>query len=126
MPLSRFPTDAQSPLMAAASLAEGSSIFIENIFESRYKHVPELQRMARTSKWRAIAVVHGVRELHSASVRCTDLRGGAAIAAAALARRGKGELLQIEHIDRGYEHLNKPCQHRRGYPPLKIAAGEEN
>ncbi len=108
MPYPGFPTDAQSPLMAAACLAEGSSIFVENIFESRYKHVPELQRMGADIKVEGrIAVVHGVRELHSASVHCTDLRGGAAIAAAALAAQGESELLQIEHIDRGYEHFEQ-------------------
>lgn len=103
MPYPGFPTDAQSPLMAAVCVAQGSSVFIENIFESRYKHVPELIRMGADIKVEGrIAVVHGVRELHSASVRCTDLRGGAAIVVAALAAAGESELLAIEHIDRGY------------------------
>lgn len=108
MPYPGFPTDAQSPLMAAACVADGSSIFVENIFESRYKHVPELQRMGADIKVEGrIAIVHGVSELHSATTRCTDLRGGAAIAAAALAAQGESELLQIEHIDRGYEHFEQ-------------------
>ena len=75
--------------MAAACLADGSSMFVENIFESRYKQVPELARMGADIKVEGrIALVHGVRELHSASVHCTDLRGGAAIAVAALAAQG--------------------------------------
>ncbi|MEM1485388.1 UDP-N-acetylglucosamine 1-carboxyvinyltransferase [Oscillospiraceae bacterium PP1C4] len=108
MPHPGFPTDAQSPLMAVAAIAQGSSVFVENIFESRYKHVPELVRMGADIKVEGrIAVVHGVKELHSATVRCTDLRGGAAIATAALAASGETELLAIEHIDRGYEHFEK-------------------
>ncbi len=108
MPYPGFPTDAQSPLMAAACLADGSSMFVENIFESRYKQVPELARMGADIKVEGrIALVHGVRELHSASVHCTDLRGGAAIAVAALAAQGESELLEIGHIDRGYERFEE-------------------
>lgn len=108
MPYPGFPTDAQSPLMAVTTLADSSSVFIENIFESRYKHVPELQRMGADIKVEGrIAVVHGVKELHSATVRCTDLRGGAAIAVAALAAAGETEIEQIEHIDRGYERFEQ-------------------
>ena len=69
MPYPGFPTDAQSPLMAAACVAQGSSIFVENIFESRYKHVPELIRMGADIKVEGrVALVHGVKELHSATV----------------------------------------------------------
>lgn len=104
MPYPGFPTDAQSPLMAAACVAEGTSLFVENIFESRYKHVPELCRMGADIKAEGrLAVVRGVPGLHSARVSCTDLRGGAAIAVAALAAEGETELTAIEHIDRGYE-----------------------
>ena len=75
-------------------MAQGSSIFVENIFESRYKHVPELIRMGADIKVEGrVALVHGVKELHSATVHCTDLRGGAAIAVAALAAAGETELL---------------------------------
>lgn len=104
MPYPGFPTDAQSPMMAVCTLAQGSSVFVENIFESRYKHVPELCRMGADIKVEGrVALVHGVKKLHSANVCCTDLRGGAAIAVAALAAQGESEILQIEHIDRGYE-----------------------
>ena len=108
MPYPGFPTDAQSPLMATACVAQGSSIFVENIFESRYKHVPELIRMGADIKVEGrVALVHGVKELHSATVHCTDLRGGAAIAVAALAAAGETELLDIGHIDRGYENFEE-------------------
>ncbi len=108
MPYPGFPTDAQSPLMAAACVADGSSMFIENIFESRYKQVPELLRMGADIKVEGrVALVHGVPELHSAQVRCTDLRGGAAIVIAALAAQGQSEILEIGHIDRGYERLEE-------------------
>ncbi|MCI9364056.1 MAG: UDP-N-acetylglucosamine 1-carboxyvinyltransferase [Oscillospiraceae bacterium] len=111
MPYPGFPTDAQSPLMAAACVAEGTSIFIENIFESRYKHVPELCRMGADIKAEGrVAVVRGVPALHSAKVFCTDLRGGAAIAVGALAAEGNTELLSIEHIDRGYENFEGNLQ----------------
>ncbi|MCI8648533.1 MAG: UDP-N-acetylglucosamine 1-carboxyvinyltransferase [Anaerotruncus sp.] len=104
MPYPGFPTDAQSPLMAVSCLAYGSSLFVENIFESRYKQVPELRRMGADIKVESrVALVKGVPSLHSATVRCTDLRGGAAIAVAALGAEGESELFEIEHIDRGYE-----------------------
>ncbi|MGI5966733.1 UDP-N-acetylglucosamine 1-carboxyvinyltransferase [Anaerotruncus rubiinfantis] len=108
MPYPGFPTDAQPPLVALAGVAEGTSVFIENIFENRYKYVPELQRMGAEIKVEGrIAVVRGVRELHSATVYCTDLRGGAALAVAALAAQGESTLYQIEHIDRGYEQFEQ-------------------
>lgn len=104
MPYPGFPTDAQSPIMAAACFADGSSMFVENIFENRYKHVPELMRMGADIKVEGrVAIVNGVRGLHSAAVGCGDLRGGAAIAVAALAADGQSVLSSIEHIDRGYE-----------------------
>ena len=110
MPYPGFPTDAQSPLMAVSCLAKGSSLFVENIFESRYKHVPELCRMGADIKVEGrMAVVCGVEQLYSTTAYCTDLRGGAAIAVAALAAKGESELRCIEHIRRGYasfeEHL---------------------
>lgn len=106
MPYPGFPTDAQSPLMAAAVVANGTSIFVETIFESRYKHVPELCKMGADIRAEGrLAVVRGVAGLHNARVSCTDLRGGAAIALAALAAQGETLLDGIEHIDRGYEEF---------------------
>ena len=76
MPYPGFPTDAQSPLMTAACLADGTSMFVENIFESRYKQVPELRRMGADVEVEGrVALVHGVPRLHGAAVCCTDLRG---------------------------------------------------
>ena len=108
MPYPGFPTDAQAPLMAAASLADGTSVFVENIFESRYKHAGQLMRMGAKIKVEGrVAVVEGVSRLHGADVCCTDLRGGAALAAAALAAEGETTLREIHHIDRGYEKLEE-------------------
>ena len=104
MPYPGFPTDAQSPLMSVSCLARGTSMFVENIFESRYKQVPELIRMGADIKVEGrVALVRGVPRLHGSSLCCTDLRGGAAIAVAALAAHGVSQITAIEHIDRGYE-----------------------
>ena len=103
-----FPTDAQSPLMAALTLARGTSIFVENIFESRYKHVYELCRMgADITVDGRLAVVRGVAELSGANVCAMDLRGGAALVVAGLAAQGRTTITDVYHIDRGYENLEK-------------------
>ena len=108
MPYPGFPTDAQAPVMAASALAEGTSMFVENIFESRYKHAGELMRMgARMKVEGRVAVVEGVPALHGAEVTCTDLRGGAALVAAGLAAEGETILREIHHIDRGYERIEE-------------------
>lgn len=105
-PYPGFPTDAQAPLMAALALADGSSVFVENIFQSRYKHVTELNRMgARIVVNDKTAVITGVKRLHGASVLAEDLRGGAALVTAALAAEGRTEISGIRHLDRGYEKL---------------------
>jgi len=108
MPYPGFPTDAQSQLMAAACLAEGTTVFCENIFENRFRQSGELVRMgARIKISGKTAIVDGVRELTGASVRCTDLRGGAALVIAALAAKGESRIYDIEHIDRGYEKIER-------------------
>ena len=108
MPYPGFPTDAQAPLMAAAAVAEGTSMFVENIFESRYKHAGELTRMGAKIKLEGrVAVVEGVPALHGAEVSCTDLRGGAALVAAGLAAEGETILREIHHLDRGYERIEE-------------------
>lgn len=105
MPYPGFPTDAQAPLMAAACTGRGASVFLETIFENRYRHVSELARMGADIRVSGrTALVNGAA-LHGASVRCTDLRGGAALVIAALAARGESRIEDITHIDRGYEHL---------------------
>ena len=108
MPYPGFPTDAQSPLMALSCVAEGTSVYVENIFESRYKHADELARMgARIKVEGRVAVVEGVDKLHGAAVVCTDLRGGAALVTAALRAEGKSEIERIFHIERGYQDFEQ-------------------
>ena len=106
MPYPGFPTDAAAPLLAAACVAEGTSVFIENIFENRYKYVDELARMgAHIQVDGRVAVVEGVPRLQGASVTCTDLRGGAALVVAALAAGGETTVTALQHLDRGYDDL---------------------
>lgn len=108
MPYPGFPTDAQSPMMALSCFAQGTSVYVENIFESRYKHVAELTRMGANIKVEGrVAVVEGVEKLHAASVVCTDLRGGAALVTAALAADGICGIDKIYHIERGYQDFDK-------------------
>ena len=104
MPYPGFPTDAQPLLMAMACVANGTSVFIENIFDGRYKHTGELMRMgARIKVEGRVAVVEGVPSLSGARVSCTDLRGGAALMVAGLSAQGETVLTALEHLDRGYE-----------------------
>lgn len=106
MPFPGFPTDAQAPVMSMAALADGGSMFVENIFESRYKHVPELVRMGANIKLEGkVAVVEGVTRLSGAQVVAADLRGGAALVVAGLAAEGVTEVRGLHHLDRGYERL---------------------
>ncbi len=104
MPYPGFPTDAQAPFMGLMCVAKGSTVFVETIFENRYKHIAELQRMgANITPEGRVAVVEGVKQLKGAPVQATDLRGGAALMIAALAAEGITEISDIYHIDRGYE-----------------------
>ena len=106
MPYPGFPTDAQAPLMAAACVAEGTSMFVENIFENRYKHVGELLRLGANIKVEGrVAVVEGVERLSGAAVEATDLRGGAALVVAGLAAQGETQVTGLRHLDRGYENM---------------------
>ena len=103
-----FPTDAQAPLMAMASVSQGTSIFIETIFSDRFKHIEGLTRFGANIKAeQSVAVVEGVDRLYGADVTAPDLRGGAAYAVAALAAVGKSKISGICHIERGYDNL---CQ----------------
>ncbi|MGM9662966.1 MAG: UDP-N-acetylglucosamine 1-carboxyvinyltransferase [Oscillospiraceae bacterium] len=101
-----FPTDAQAVLMASLLKSRGATVFVENIFENRYRHVGELLRMGADIRVEGrVAVVYGVEKLRAAAVRCTDLRGGAALVIAALTAEGESALEQVEHIERGYEDI---------------------
>ena len=105
-PYPGFPTDAQAVLMAALLRCRGVSVFEERIFESRYRHVDEMARMgARIRVSGPTAVVFGTPVLHGASVRSTDLRGGAALCVAALGAEGVTRVGALHHIDRGYEDI---------------------
>lgn len=90
--------------MAALLRSRGATVFVENIFENRYRHVDELRRMgADIAVADRVAVVTGVERLHGASVRCTDLRGGAALLVAGLSAQGETRVGDIHHIRRGYQ-----------------------
>lgn len=104
MPYPGFPTDVQAPLTAALSVADGTSVVVENIFECRYKHVSELIRLgAKINVEGRTAVIEGVPYLTGASVVAPDLRGGFALVIAGLAAKGETVISGVEHIDRGYE-----------------------
>ena len=101
-----FPTDAGPLLVASLIKADGTSVFIENIFENRFNYISELKLLGADIKvFGKIAVVEGVNKLHGANLRCTDLRGGAAAVVAALAAEGESVIEQICHIERGYESI---------------------
>ena len=108
MPYPGFPTDAQAILMAALAGGTGTTMIVENMFDSRYRHVDELARMGADIQVSGrTAVVTGVETLRGAPVRCTDLRGGAALCVAALAAEGETRIAEIGHIDRGYERIER-------------------
>ena len=108
MPHPGFPTDAQAIIMALSTLCKGSTMFVETIFENRFRHVGELMRMGADIKTEGnVAVVNGVNKLRPATVTSTDLRGGAALLLASLSADGQSTLCDIEHIDRGYQHIEK-------------------
>ena len=105
-PYPGFPTDAQPLLMAALLRSEGATMFVENMFESRYRHVPELLRMGAEIRLEGrVAVVCGVTDLHGAAVRSADLRGGAALVIAGLQAQGVTQIHNIHHIQRGYQDI---------------------
>lgn len=106
-----FPTDAGPLVLAMLSVAEGTSVFVENIFENRFKYTDELKRLGAKIKTEGrVAVVEGVSALSAAPCECTDLRGGAALVVAALAANGKTVLDEIHHIKRGYENISEGLQ----------------
>jgi UDP-N-acetylglucosamine 1-carboxyvinyltransferase len=107
-PYPGFATDMQAQLMAMLCLAQGSSVLTETIFENRYMHVPELNRMgARIETKGRTAVVHGVDKLHGAEVMATDLRASMSLVIAGLAAEGETQVHRLYHLDRGYERLEE-------------------
>ena len=107
-PYPGFPTDMQAQFMAMLSLAEGTSLLTETIFENRYMHVPELARMGAdiTVRGRS-AVVRGVAGLVGAEVMATDLRASMSLVLAGLAAKGETVVSRVYHLDRGYERLEE-------------------
>ncbi|HQO76871.1 MAG TPA: UDP-N-acetylglucosamine 1-carboxyvinyltransferase, partial [Thermodesulfobacteriota bacterium] len=110
-PYPGFATDMQAQFMVLLCLAEGASLITETIFENRFIHVAELQRMGANIEIKGnTAIVHGVKELTGASVMASDLRASASLVLAGLAARGTTEISRVYHIDRGYETIEAKLQ----------------
>lgn len=108
MPFPGFPTDMQAQFMSIAAVAKGTSVITETVFENRFLHAGELQRMGADIKIDSrSAVIEGVDELTGSKVRATDLRAGAALILSALAAKGETEISDIYHIERGYYHIEE-------------------
>ena len=108
LPYPAFPTDLQAPMMAVLACAEGTSIITETIYENRFMQAGELRRMgADVSLKGNVAVVKGVPRLMGAEVKSSDLRAAASLVIAGLGGDGITEVSQLQHLDRGYEHLDE-------------------
>lgn len=106
LPYPGFPTDMQSPFMSLLTVAKGPSVVIETVFENRFMHVGEFNRMGANIKTDGnCAIIPGDKELQEAQVVATDLRAGAAVVLAGLVAEGTTEISQVYHIDRGYENF---------------------
>ena len=106
LPYPGFPTDLQQPITSLLTLAEGTSMITESIWEGRFRHVDELKRMGADIKVEGrVAVIEGIKDLSGAKVSATDLRAGAALVIAGLMAKGETEVFNLFHIDRGYENL---------------------
>lgn len=107
LPYPGFPTDMQAQMMALLSIANGTSIISETVFENRFKHAEELTRMGANIKiFGKVAIIKGVKELTGAKMTAKDLRGGACLILAGLAARGVTEVENVHHIERGYENFH--------------------
>lgn len=105
-PYPGFPTDIQQPMAALLSVVPSRSLIAESIWENRHKHIDELKKMGANIKVEGrVAIIDGVNKLTGAVVKATDLRAGAAMVIAGLLAEGKTEITNIEHIDRGYPHI---------------------
>lgn len=110
-PFPGFATDMQAQLMAMLCRADGASVLTETIFENRYMHVPELNRMGAHIETKGrTAIVHGVKKLTGAPVMATDLRASMSLVIAGLAAEGQTEVNRLYHLDRGYERLEDKLQ----------------
>ena len=107
-PYPGFPTDLQAQMMALQTISDGICVIEENMFETRFKHVPELMKMGANIIVRdRIAIVRGVERLYGADVRASDLRGGAGLVLAALCAEGTTTISNVRQIDRGYVRLDE-------------------
>lgn len=107
-PYPAFPTDMQAQFIALNTIAEGTGVITETIFENRFMHVQELQRMGADIKLESnTAICKGVNNLTAAPVMATDLRASASLVIAALAAEGSTRVDRIYHIDRGYDHIEE-------------------
>ena len=105
-PYPGFPTDLQAQLSALACVCKGESKIVENLFETRFKHIPELVKMGGKIEIDGKqANIKGVKRLHGAIVKSSDLRGGACLVLAGLTAKGQTIVEDVQHIDRGYEHI---------------------
>ncbi len=103
-----FPTDMQAQFMALMAVADGASMITETIFENRFMHVPELNRMgARINAHGSSAIIRGVKKLTGAPVMATDLRASFSLVLAALAAEGETTISRVYHLDRGYEAVEQ-------------------
>jgi UDP-N-acetylglucosamine 1-carboxyvinyltransferase len=108
LPYPGFPTDLQAQMMVLMAVADGVSVITETIFENRFMHVPELDRMGADIKLEGNrAVVRGVRQLSGAPVMASDLRASVALVLAGLVATGSTEVARVYHLDRGYEQIEK-------------------
>lgn len=118
-----FPTDLQQIFATMLVKASGTSIIVENIFESRYKYISELRKMgAKVTVEGKTAIIKGARKINATTVVCTDLRGGAALVIAGLMAKGKSRVENIGYIQRGYENL----ENKLGSLGAKIKLEESN
>lgn len=107
-PYPQFPTDLQAQIMAVLTMAKGTSRIKENVFENRFMHVPELNRMgANISIASGVATIEGVQQLRAAPVMATDLRASVSLVLAALGAMGETRVRRVYHLDRGYEALEE-------------------
>ena len=111
LPYPGFPTDMQQPFAVLLALADGISVITENIYENRFKYLNELKKMgAKVRVEGRTAIIEGVEKLTGAPLYATDLRGGAAMVIAGLAAEGTTEVMEVYHIDRGYEAMEVKLQ----------------
>ena len=124
-PYPGFPTDIQQPMSALLSVVEGRSLINEAIWENRHKHIDELKKMGANIKVEGrVAIIDGVKKLTGASVKATDLRAGAAVVIAGLVAEGRTEITNIQHIDRGYPHIESKFR-KLGADIFRISVEDE-